>query len=115
MLPGGCVWSIPVRPADCQVPSDAFGPFPCALGVVVLAFPHDLQVVSDVRVRSIHSGAPWVRERPRDPRGSTGALGSLLQAIEVVGADRVRWTGPFPFSLVGVRFVRVCSVQSRAP
>ena len=44
----GCVWFIRMRPLVGRVSSCAFGPFPCALGVVGF-----------VQVRSVHSRTPW--------------------------------------------------------
>ena len=93
-----------MRPRGRRGSLGAFGPFPCALGIVgcVGPFTCALEVVGRsgefaplpyalgvVRVRSVHSRAPWRSRRsiPVHPRGCLGVVG----------------------------FVQVPSVYSRAP
>ena len=85
------VRSIHVRPGFYRVRSCAFRQFPCAVGDFGF-----------FRVRSLHS------------RGSWGSFG-YFRSIPVRRWGRSDLFGPCPCSLEGVRFVRVLSVNSRAP
>ena len=131
---------IPVRPGGRRVHSGAFGPFLCALGVAgcvrlgghrvhsgaYVRIPCALRVVGLGRVLSAHH------------RGTWGAFGCFRPIPLRTGCDRVRSIhspssasfccvrsiparpagfsfGAFPFALGVVVFVRVRSVDSRAP
>ena len=121
-----CVRSIPVRFGRHLVRWRAFGPFPCALGVVGF-----------VRVRSVHSRAQWgssgsfvcvrsinvrtsvrsgtIPVRDLDSSGVFGPVPRVLGSVGCVPRIHVRrWDRRFRSGTIRVRR-RVGSVHSRAP